>query len=210
MGTKTNITTAAGVVYSNAVVMRVEPDGLTLMLSTGIMKISFTNLTADTQAAYGYDPVKAAAFKADQDRLAASKAQALKARQVLEKQMAGISEEKFSGKVSDISADSALGWKQWIGSTPPSDGEVAARVAVAQATGGSTFGIAAGTPTLMTAENPVVIFGLPRTLVDGSHWEGTIYGGDIVQYKDSSGRTRTVKRYATTRELAARLLLQDK
>jgi hypothetical protein len=60
--TKTNITTVGGVVYSNVVVRRVEPDGLTLMRSNGVVKIPFTGLSTETQTAYGYDPEKASTY----------------------------------------------------------------------------------------------------------------------------------------------------
>jgi FKBP-type peptidyl-prolyl cis-trans isomerase len=61
-GTKTNIVTVAGTVYTNALVTSVEPDGLTVMVPTGIMKLAFTNLSAEIQAAYGYDSTNAVAY----------------------------------------------------------------------------------------------------------------------------------------------------
>lgn len=61
--TKTNITTATGLVYTNAIVLRIEPDGLTLMLPAGIKKIPFADLAPEVQVAYGYDAEKAMAYQ---------------------------------------------------------------------------------------------------------------------------------------------------
>jgi hypothetical protein len=61
--TKTNLTLASGAVYTNVVIMRAEPDGLTVMKSSGVVKIPFAQLTPEIQAAYGYTPEKAAAYQ---------------------------------------------------------------------------------------------------------------------------------------------------
>jgi hypothetical protein len=61
-GTKTNITTAIGLVYTNVVVQRVEPDGITLMTRKGMTKIPFSELTKDLQKQYNYNPSNAVAY----------------------------------------------------------------------------------------------------------------------------------------------------
>jgi hypothetical protein len=60
--TKTNITTASGLVYTNVVVQRVEPDGITLMTRKGMTKIPFSGLTEDLQKQYNYNPSNAVAY----------------------------------------------------------------------------------------------------------------------------------------------------
>lgn len=55
----TNITLASGVVYTNAVISRIEADGLVLKWRSGMVKVLFTELTKKTQLEFGYDPDKA-------------------------------------------------------------------------------------------------------------------------------------------------------
>ena len=50
--------------YKNATVVRVEPDGLLISFSGGIVKIPFTELPKDVQDRYHYDPEKATAAQA--------------------------------------------------------------------------------------------------------------------------------------------------
>jgi hypothetical protein len=191
-GSKTNIVTASGVVYSNALVTSVEPDGLTVMVPTGIMKLAFTNLSAEIQSAYGYDPEKATAYKVDQARVAAARLQAQKVRQAHEQQLAQIEVEDFYGKVSSINKDYALAWRVVMVTHPNYDGSFG---------GGADPGL---------ADEPVMIFGLPKNLVDGAMWDGKIYSAGITKYKAVGGGVKTVARYATSRDLAAQLLLHDK
>ena len=54
-----NFTTLDGDLYTNAIVKRVEPDGLSITYADGITKLKFKNLPADVQAKYGYDPALA-------------------------------------------------------------------------------------------------------------------------------------------------------
>jgi hypothetical protein len=58
------IRTLQGEEFKDATVSRVEPDGITVTHSTGVVKIPFTNLSADIQAKYHYDPRAAERFVA--------------------------------------------------------------------------------------------------------------------------------------------------
>jgi len=60
----TNITTAYGYVYSNVVVSLVEPDGLTLTRTNGVVKIPFADLSSEMRTAYAYDEKEASAYTA--------------------------------------------------------------------------------------------------------------------------------------------------
>ena len=51
--------------YKNATVRRVEPDGITVKFSAGIVKIPFTELPKDLQDKYNYNPEAAQKFAAD-------------------------------------------------------------------------------------------------------------------------------------------------
>ena len=58
--------TVTGKEYKNALVSRVEPDGIVLTSKTGISKVYFTELPKDVQERFGYDPQKAADYSAQQ------------------------------------------------------------------------------------------------------------------------------------------------
>lgn len=56
--------TANGKEYKNCTVTRVEPDGIVIKFSGGIVKIPFTDLSQDLQQKYHYDPAAAASYAA--------------------------------------------------------------------------------------------------------------------------------------------------
>src|SRR5438034_7860617 len=56
--------TVNGKEYKNATVSRVEPDGIVIKFSGGIVKIPFTELSQDLQEKYHYDPTAAASYAA--------------------------------------------------------------------------------------------------------------------------------------------------
>lgn len=75
---RTNITTSVGTVYSNVVVQRVEPDGITLLTKTGVQKIGFEGLSEVVRMQYHYDPAEAVEYARQTNLLrtqAAQKAQ---------------------------------------------------------------------------------------------------------------------------------------
>ena len=55
--------TVEGKEYKNVTVSRVEPDGIVITFSGGIVKIPFTELSPEIQKKYGYDPKAAADFQ---------------------------------------------------------------------------------------------------------------------------------------------------
>src|SRR6266404_4720233 len=55
--------TNTGQEYRNATVTRVEPDGIVITFSGGIVKIPFTELSAELQKKYGYNPKAAGDFQ---------------------------------------------------------------------------------------------------------------------------------------------------
>jgi len=58
--------TVTGKEYKNALVSRVEPDGIVLTNKAGISKVYFTELPKDVQERFGYDPQRAADYSAQQ------------------------------------------------------------------------------------------------------------------------------------------------
>ena len=59
-----DIKTLTGTEYKSAKISRVEPDGIVIVHSAGIVKIPFTELSDDLKKKYGYDPEKAKAYAA--------------------------------------------------------------------------------------------------------------------------------------------------
>src|SRR6266480_6919433 len=55
--------TTNGKEYKNAKLSRVEPDGIVITFSGGIVKIPFTELSPEIQKKYGYDQNAAADFQ---------------------------------------------------------------------------------------------------------------------------------------------------
>lgn len=58
-----NIVTTAGVVYTNARITRVEPDGISIAHSRGVAKLPFEILSPETQRQYSFDPTNAANYR---------------------------------------------------------------------------------------------------------------------------------------------------
>lgn len=56
--------TTTGKEYKNATITRVEPDGIVIRFSGGIVKIAFTELPKEVQERYHYDPERAVASHA--------------------------------------------------------------------------------------------------------------------------------------------------
>jgi hypothetical protein len=65
----TNITTITDVIYSNCVIRRVDPDGITVVYAKGVAKILFTELPEEWRAKYNYDPEKADQFAQEKVKL---------------------------------------------------------------------------------------------------------------------------------------------
>lgn len=59
---RVDITTQSGEVFKNCKITRIEPDGITVMRTKGIVKISFADLPDEYRTKYGYDEDKAAKY----------------------------------------------------------------------------------------------------------------------------------------------------
>jgi hypothetical protein len=72
-----DIKTTTGQEYKNVTVRRVEPDGLAIAFSAGIVKIPFTELSPDLREKYHYDPEAAAAYQKEAEEAAQKWAQSV-------------------------------------------------------------------------------------------------------------------------------------
>ena len=64
-----DLITLTGRTYTNANITRVDVDGITVLYPGGGSKLAFTNLPPEIQKKYGYDPGKAAAIAARQEKI---------------------------------------------------------------------------------------------------------------------------------------------
>lgn len=71
----TEITTILGKTYSSVKIVAVDPDGLRFMHSAGAAKVKFSELPAELQERFGYDPGKAAQFSQQQSMAEAQRIQ---------------------------------------------------------------------------------------------------------------------------------------
>src|SRR2546429_53320 len=60
--------TVDGKEYKKATVSRLEPDGIVIIFSGGIVKLPFVELSPDVQTKYGYDSKAAAAYAAEENQ----------------------------------------------------------------------------------------------------------------------------------------------
>jgi hypothetical protein len=67
--------TLDGKEYKNVKVSRVEPDGIVITFSGGIVKLPFTELPGEVQKKYGYDSQAAATYTAEENQKLAALAQ---------------------------------------------------------------------------------------------------------------------------------------
>ena len=63
-----NITTLSGETYKRCKILRVEPDGLSILHSKGVTKLDFQDLPDGIRLNYRYDPIKANAYQRDIER----------------------------------------------------------------------------------------------------------------------------------------------
>jgi hypothetical protein len=71
--------TINGKEYKNVKVSRIEPDGIVIKFSGGIVKLPFTELPSDIQKKYSYDPTAAARYAAQENQKQAALAEQRKA-----------------------------------------------------------------------------------------------------------------------------------
>jgi hypothetical protein len=82
--------TIEGKEYKNAKVSRVEPDGIVITFSGGIVKIPFAELSPEIQKKYGYDSQAAADFQKQSYEAGLARAQQINEAQTKQQQSTGL------------------------------------------------------------------------------------------------------------------------
>ncbi len=190
-----DITIVSGKTYTNASVTRVEPDGISVMHSTGITKLSFSELTPDMQKKYNYDPQRAATHQQK-----TRQAQIEWARQQQAASMAQLAEQQ-----SRLDAVKESESQQEAGRKLRSSAK-SMRVEVLQILNGGGLcipydrkkaGFTPGRAQYVKEYGDSLIFieGLPPDIVDNEEWSGRVAETGTYQYESVMGAGRTVRRY---------------
>jgi hypothetical protein len=123
--------TINGKEYKNVTVSRVEPDGIVLKSKSGISKVYFTELPAEIQKKYGYDPQAAAAQSAPQDANGTACLDVATARSALNSGGASLAAGARAEKSGD-SATAALHTREYAASLRVAASALGADAAVSQ------------------------------------------------------------------------------
>jgi hypothetical protein len=191
-----DLKTQDGTTYKNATITTVTAAYVSVMHEDGTARVMLHNLPEDLQKKYGYDPNKAV-----QHMTAEAQAQQRVAQQ---RQLAGAVAEfdKLSllvnGTISQVADDGVL----FRGS------------AYTTITSQSTTRVSDGTDSTTTTTKEkslggtglIFIAGFTRGVVDGGSWTGRIWPAGTFSYESVGAGTKTIERWATTRELALKLL----
>jgi hypothetical protein len=224
--TRTNITTLSGIVYSNVVVTRVESDGLVLMTRKGPQKVQFTELSEDVRQQYSPKREKVSASEPEKQQPEASLS-------FVEKDAFGIDGKVIQvlndGILLDgniISPENRHKEQEWRKQNDElqkqcdqleeqelklkKKGELYSdkyravadrRVAVLY----KQKDVAEKASALFDSGMYFVV-GVKESLVDSDQWHGDVYCAGVYQYTAVTGAGKTVRRYATSKELADKLL----
>lgn len=207
-----SFTTKDGRTFDSKDITKVEPSGLKLMTTTGIVKLKFTELKTATQTAFNYDPLKAATFEAE----------ANKARQ----EQAAIAQRISSAnsEVESFSSNVLLRLVQNVGKGWLCSAEVLANrdVDVVTSRAGSSlsgpkvvYESTTRTQTLAVGEiDRIMVFGFPTSLSadlqSRRQWSGKIYRiGNYLMTSASSGKESRIIAAHIDRSEAVRLLAKN-
>ncbi|MBL9144512.1 MAG: trypsin-like peptidase domain-containing protein [Verrucomicrobiaceae bacterium] len=209
-----SFTTKDGRTFQSKDVTKVEPSGLKLMTTTGIVKLKFTELKTATQAAFNYDPLKAATFEAE-----AEKARQEQAAIALRISNANSEVESFSSHVRLYLAQNV--GKGWICSAEvleDRDVDVVTSRAGSPLSGPKViYESQTRTETIKVGViNRVIVFGLPSfnnlpaDLQSRRQWSGKVYRiGNFNSVSASNGKSETIIAAHIDRAEAVRLIAKN-
>jgi len=213
-----DLTTRSGVTYKRCKVQRVEPDGISVFHSKGIAKIPFPDLPEEYQTKYGYDPQTAVEYSrnmAEARRHAAARRQAQwKSQQdeaelrqahkelvdLVAKQKMAVAGDVLQVYKGGVLLNGAVTLDERWEPDPTDD---------VRRMGGPRMRKVTGLKTVTAEYEPIFIVGIGPGLHDGASWAGVVYPAGNYQYTTVMGAPKTVKRYATSPELAVQAELDE-
>lgn len=203
-----DITTTTGKQYTDVTIARVEPDGIVVTTDSGIERISFDILSKELQTKYGYDPQRAAKFRAAVQVANAQRQVATDATMAAMKQQEatkaaveavlnakppkgqtgkpGIHVLRVNGRVLQILSDGILLAGEWLNQVvePAIDGQD-------PESGGGVI-----------IREPLLILCPSSKYVDGDKFSGVIYPAGTYTYTSTLGADKTVRCYAVNPQVA--------
>ncbi len=213
-----DITTRSGVTYQRCKVQRVEPDGISVFHSKGIAKIPFPDLPEEYQKRYEYDPQEASEYSrkmAEARRRAAARRQAQWEKQqdeaelrqahkelvdLVAKQKMAVAGEVLQVYKGGVLLNGAVTLDERWEPDPTDD---------VRRMGGPRMRKVTGLKTVTAEYEPIFIVGIGPGLHDGASWAGAVYPAGTYQYTTVMGAPKTVKRCATSPELAVQVELEE-
>lgn len=210
-----DLTLLDGQTLDNVTVSRVEPDGVVIITDSTIQKVQFRHLSEETRAQYGYDPKKADQFAHEMEAAAARQAAIARTMQQIRATEAAIGKYKLNlvasirqmfqnGGIVDAAVEHEVVRTRYFNVSVPDWRRFPARRFPA-------IGLTPVAQTyteigLTTLPQPIFIYGLPRTHVDGDSWVGSVWPVGIYRYTSDTGVIKTVRSYSTDRNHAFPLL----
>jgi hypothetical protein len=214
----TAITTLNGRTYTNCILRRVDPDGITVRHSKGLAKLLFTELPEEMRGKYGYDPEKAQAYSRHvSEKTAESWARRQEewkrqkeesdSRRAMQDVVESIAKQRMAvaGDVLQITDDGVL----LSGSVTLEESLEVDPTDPVRRIDGPTMRKVTRLKNVTAKYEPVFIVGIGAGLHDGASWAGAVYPAGTYRYTSVQGVTKTVKRFATTAEGAATLQMEE-
>jgi hypothetical protein len=203
-----DITTIKGNKYTEVVVQRIEPDGISIKHSAGFGKLYFSELPPETRIKYGYDPAKHKKYYEMKQRQIAN-ADTLRTLDSI-----SISVEATLSQVLD---SGSLAYIQiidtYVITNTYTDTHSGSKVSYNPLTRGSTkmpsgsqgSVVRSKTDTIYNTreiKEPVFILGISSGYVDGDKWHGRLYPIGSYSYTTVQDAPKKVKKYTISRSEA--------
>ncbi|MEM9235184.1 MAG: hypothetical protein AAGB14_00295 [Verrucomicrobiota bacterium] len=196
------LTTLSGKTYERVTIRKVEPDGLRIMHSSGMAKISFEDLPEEVRKEHGYSEEEAAAYRKQQEEAER------KARADLRSDEARRRLKKANRELLETVKNSAIVAKGKVIQNPGTGYVRASFNQKIIQTEMVVSGLSRKPKKKVIwggGDSNAIIYGLGNP-VDGESWESVLYPAGTMTYETVLGAGTTVKRYATTPERAIQLL----
>lgn len=211
-------TTLTGVAYSNCVIRRVEPDGLSLMSRKGVHKVLFTEMPEEIRSKFSYDPQKASVYTQElrQRQIAAATA-AVQAQHEASLRAAEINRTEAETKFIKIVRRLAIKVRGSVGRISPNgvyieDAEIASsqREEVTAAgyipmEGNRVYQTKTEWVPATAKYRDVFVIGGGRGFYDGQKWTGILYPAGL--YSEGGS---TIKCFSFSAEEAARRMISTR
>lgn len=208
------IVTTDGKKYSGVTIRKIEPDGLSILHSSGVAKVPFEKLPEDIRVKYGYDEADAAEHRA---KLAEAEKRMAEAQQAArEKQREESREEEVKEVDKEFAAKLTKAAKMMKVNAHQNDrigliGDITEGTLSSEPVRNTLGSIVSRKPKWIYKTQPVagVIAGAKGAVVvetalgNEIHWEGKAWRIGLIQYMTGQGLLRTCPLYTASEKEAS-------